>query len=52
MDTQCVSVIPQGSRRSNAVESAKNKHVIECENRIIARAKIANGADPRYKNGK
>lgn len=52
MDTACVSVIPQGSKRTNAVEQARAEHAKQCDNRILARARIANGADARYKNGK
>lgn len=51
MDTQCVSVT-KGSRRLDAVEKIRSEHVKQCEDRILARARIVNGADPRYKNGK
>ena len=51
MNTACVSVV-KGSRRVSAVEQSKQDHSQKCEDRILARARIANGADPRYKNGK
>lgn len=38
----------QNSRRTDAVEQAKERHAEECHVRI---AKRMNGADPEFKNG-
>ncbi len=50
MDTACKTVIPQGSRRLSAVETARQNHEKACENRILARARATNAG--KSANGK